>query len=245
MSKTQDHLNIADITDDIIMLKNGDGALVLKTNAVNFGLLSEIEQMSTIAAFAQLLNSLSFSIQILIHSKRLDISSYLHLLDNAQKLQTNPLLFQMMGKYRQFIQSTIKENDVLDKQFYIVINVSSLEIGLGYTQKADRVKKIKTMLGPRKDQLIRQLNRVGLKAEQLNSQKLIELFYSIYNQAGDTTARITAQPPVVEPVRLGNPQAPQPTYPPLQPRSTPNPSDIAPQPTRPGRNHPFVVEELT
>ncbi len=243
MNRAQDHLNILDITDDIILLKDGSGALVLKTNAVNFGLLSDIEQSSIVSSFAQLLNSLSFSIQILIHSKRLDISSYLHLLDNAQKLQTNSLLFQMMGKYRQFIQATIKENDVLDKQFYIIISVSSLEIGLGYTNKIDRIKKIRTILLPRRDQLSRQLNRVGLKAEQLNSQKLIELFYNIYNQAGDSTARLNIALPLIEPVRLGNPQTQ--TVAPQPPQSKPTaPSETPPQTARPSRNHPFVVEEL-
>ena len=236
MSNTQDRLNIVDITDDIILLKNGDGALVLQVSAVNFGLLSEVEQVSIIASFAQLLNSLSYPIQILIHSRRLDITSYLSLLDNAQKLQTNPLLFTMMGKYRQFIQSTIKENDVLDKQFYIVISVSNLEIGLGYNNKLDRVKKIKTVTFPRRDQLIRQLSRVGLRAQQLTSPKLVKLFYEIYNQSGNNLTP-TIQQPIIEPVRLRPPQLPN--------RPSPSsPPEIPTQQVRNARNHPFVVEEL-
>lgn len=245
MSKTQDHLNIADITEDLLLQRDGGGALVLQTSAVNFGLLSEVEQVSIIASFAQLLNSLSYSIQILIHSRRLDISSYLKLLDHAQKFQTNPLLFQIMGKYRGFIQSTIKENDVLDKQFYIVIPVSSLEIGLGYGNKTERLKKIRTILNPRRDQLLRQLSRVGLKAQQLNTARLIKLFYEIYNQVGDNRPQFAQQP--IEPIRLNHPQ-PLGQTPPPPPRPTvppPPAAQIAPSSMRVAKHHPFVVEELT
>ena len=121
MNTTQQHLLISDIRDDILILKNGGGALVLQVSAVNFGLLSDREQIAIISSFAQMLNSLSFPIQIVIRSERLNISSYLNLLDVSQKAQTNPLLSQMIGSYRQFIQKTIKENDVLDKKFYLVV----------------------------------------------------------------------------------------------------------------------------
>ena len=120
MNTTQKHLSISDIANDILLLKNGGGALVLQVSAVNFGLLSDREQVAIIGSFAQMLNSLSFSIQIVIHSERLNLSSYLEVLDKAQKAQANPLLSQMITEYKQFIQSTVKENEVLDKKFYIV-----------------------------------------------------------------------------------------------------------------------------
>src|SRR3989304_7500908 len=147
MSTTQQHLLISDISNDILLLKNGGGALVLEVSAVNFGLLSDREQIGIISSFAQMLNSLSFSIQIVILSERLNITSYLLLLDKAQKAQTNPLLSQMMTDYKQFIQSTIKENEVLDKKFYIVVPLFSLELGL-VASKESLEQKIKTILLP-------------------------------------------------------------------------------------------------
>lgn len=250
MANTQDGLNIADITDDIILLKDGGGALVIRTSAVNFGLLSEIEQLSIIAAFAQMLNSLSFAIQIVIQSQKLDISSYIGVLDRAQKTQANPLLVNLIGKYKNFIQSTIKENEVLDKQFYIAIPVSYLEVGLGYSDKQDRIKKIKTILLPRKDQLFRQLNRVGLKAIQLNNSQLIKIFFDIYNQTGVKAQMQGTQLPAVEQVKLTSPRINTPTAQPIIPTGP----TIAPisdvniqgnQISRTPRNHPFVVEELS
>src|SRR5688572_10819095 len=127
MATTQEHISIEDIKDSMILLKDGGASLVIETSAVNFGLLSEEEQIAIIDSFAQMLNSLSFAIQINIVSRRLDISSYIKLLDKSLSLQTNPLLAQLMVNYRSFVQSLIKENEVLDKSFYIAINVSGLE----------------------------------------------------------------------------------------------------------------------
>lgn len=257
MNTTQQHLSITDIQDDILLLKNGGGALILQVSAVNFGLLSDREQAAIIASFAQTLNSLSFSIQIVIHSERLNISSYLKVLDDAQKAQTNPLLSQMITGYRQFIQATIKENEVLDKKFYIVVPLFNLELGLT-ASKASLEQKIKTVLMPRRDQIIRQLNRVGLRATQLSKQKVLEVFFDIYN--GQTEERIPAQPinPRELAVKLKNPTpvAAATTQPPSSPpvqqsvktqTNTVQAAPIRPEPTttQSVKTHPFVVEELS
>ena len=192
-ASTQEHLDIEDIKDSIVILKDGSCCLILKTNAVNFGLLSETEQDAIIYAYAGLLNSLSFPIQITIRSQRKDVSSYLRLLDVQEKKETSPKIKKQIKQYRQFIENTVKENEVLDKSFYITIPFSSLELGLGGVlgksvgkkglpfSKEYILTKAKTNLYPKKEQIVRQFGRLGLKATQLNNQQLIELFYHIYN----------------------------------------------------------------
>ncbi|MBI3109595.1 hypothetical protein HYZ06_01000 [Candidatus Daviesbacteria bacterium] len=238
MSTTQEHLLISDIKDNILLLKDGGGALVMQVSAVNFGLLSEREQIGIIASFAQMLNSLSFAIQIVIQSERLNISSYLNLLDHAQKAQTNPLLSAMMTSYRQFIQTTIKENEVLDKKFYVVIPLSKLELGIIPTREA-LYQKVKTVLLPRRDQVIRQLNRVGLKATQLQSKELLELFYNAYNGSGEEFT------PLPQPVKLNAPKpiVSTPTPPPAV-QEKPAINNPPPLSSQIVKTHPFVVEEL-
>lgn len=248
MNTTQQHLSIADIQNDILLLKDGGGALVLRVSAVNFGLLSDREQVAIISSFAQMLNSLSFSLQIIIVSERLNISSYMTILDKAQKAQSNPLLSEMITQYKQFIQSLVKENEVLDKKFYIIIPLFSLELGLT-ASKAHLDQKIKTVLLPRKDQIIRQLNRIGLRAIQLTKQELIEVFYNIYSGAERETATQPIDPrdlavklknpqPVKEEERLD--QAPK-----VKPAPIPEPPKSQPTAvSQVSKNHPFVVEEL-
>lgn len=243
MKSTQDHLTIADIKDNLVLLKSGGAAMVLQTTAVNFDLLSETEQVSIIQGYAQMLNSLSFSIQIVVRSKRLDITNYLHMLDVASSHQTNPLLSNLTRKYRQFVQSLIKQNEVLEKHFFIIIPVSNLELGILTRKKEDIFKKISTILGPRKEQILKQLSRVGLKAVQLDTKALLMLFYDIYNPPSDQISLIQKMSPEVsETIPAPNPTIPTPTPQPHLPQ--PNPPAQMPISTRAAREHPFIVEEL-
>lgn len=221
-ASTQQHLDIEDIKDDLVVLKNGSAALVLQTTAVNFDLLSEVEQDAMIAAFSHLLNSLSFHIQIVIRSKRMDISSYLSALEAIEKAQENPYLKDRIKGYKEYVAELISKNEVLDKRFYIVIPYSEITpmpktgiLGklLGkkprvtFNKKA-LLEKAKIQLEPRKEHTIKQLSRVGIKARQLSSKELLELFYDIYNPevAREERLRIGAAEytaPIVEPAIEG------------------------------------------
>ncbi len=184
MASTQDNLPIVDVKNNLAIMRDGSMALILHTSAVNFDLLSEREQMAIIGSFASTLNSLSFAIQILIRSKRLDVTSYLKLLADAQAKQKNPLLYNMMLRYRSFIEQTVQENNVLDKKFYIVIAVSGLELGIG-NDIATHLPKAETILIPRRDHIMKQLANLGLKPTQLDNEQIIRLFYDYYNPPAD------------------------------------------------------------
>ncbi|MBI2011473.1 hypothetical protein HYS91_01760 [Candidatus Daviesbacteria bacterium] len=254
MATTQEHLPIQDIQGDLVILKDSSLALILETSAVNFGLLSEREQLSIISGFAGLLNSLSFSIQIMIRSKRLNVTSYLEKLEEAHKKQSNPLLASMILRYKNFISQTVKENDVLDKQFFIIIPLSYLELGLTKNSTKNSQKAL-TILIPRRDHIIRQLWRIGLRAQQLNSAKLIELFYDIYNPSEfqETVLEVESTNlnlPLASSLSTPNPPAQmattQPSTPPItspQATTTPKTAPIA-YPSEPRTTTPFVVEEL-
>lgn len=214
MNSTQEDIPISEIKEGVIRLKSGDMALIIKTSAVNFGLLSQNEQIAIIAAFAGMLNSLSFPIQILIRSKRLDISSYLAKLDLVQKQQTNPLLFNMISRYKNFIARIIKENEVLDKLFFVVIPLWSYEISL-LPSSPQHLKKALTVLIPRRDHLIRQLSGIGLQAQPLQDEELLALFFDIYNsglketftesvktqQAATAAQLVSVQPEPIQPIQ--------------------------------------------
>ncbi|OGG02104.1 hypothetical protein A2W14_01890 [Candidatus Gottesmanbacteria bacterium RBG_16_37_8] len=191
---TQEFLEIEDIADDIVLLTNGSAALVIETTAVNFGLLSEDEQDALIYAYASFLNSLSFPLQIVILSKRMDISSYIEYLVSEEGKTGNPVMKDRIQHYREFILSTIKENKVLEKKFYLVIPFAVLEMGIKDSTKSLTGKKkklpfakdyilsrAKTSLFPKRDHILRQLGRIGLKGKQLATQELVELFYNLYN----------------------------------------------------------------
>src|SRR3990170_5826547 len=89
-ASTQEHLDVENITENMVILKTGNVAMIMSTSAVNFDILSEAEQDATIYAYAAFLNSLSFPLQILIRSKKADISSYFAHLEDAEASQLNP-----------------------------------------------------------------------------------------------------------------------------------------------------------
>ncbi len=193
-ASTQEHLEIEDIKDNIVILKDGSCCLILATTAINFSLLSEKEQDALIYAYAALLNSLTFPIQVLICSKRKDVTSYLKLLEREIEKQANSLLREQMKKYHQFIEETVKKNNVLDKSFYVIIPFSKLELGVSQTLKTTIkrqkglpfpkdyiLERAKMSLYPKRDHLIKQFNRLGLKTKELTTAEIIKLLYDAYN----------------------------------------------------------------
>ena len=193
-STTQNHLPIADVTNDIVIYKDGGAALVMESTSLNFGLLSEKEQSAVIAAYAAMINSLSFSVQIVVRTQRKDISSYISYIDEQAKKLTHPLLQKLMAEYRGFIMDSVKKKNVLGKRFFVILYLSPLELGVGKSfqsitkgggplpfAKSYVIKKAKVTLYPRRDHLMRQAGRLGIKFRQYTTAELIDLFYLIYN----------------------------------------------------------------
>src|SRR3989339_484753 len=185
-ASTQSFIEIEEIKDDIVLMKDYSAATVLEVSAVNFWLLSTEEQQSIIYAYAGLLNSLSFPIQILILSKRMDISAYLEYLEGKIISQSSDLIKTRLVSYRELIKNIIKKNTVLEKRFFFVVPFSPLELGIsgsnpGSLNKQYVINRAKTALYPKRDNLIRLLGRTGLKGTILNNQELTELYYNLYN----------------------------------------------------------------
>ncbi|MBN2016168.1 hypothetical protein JW766_05030 [Candidatus Dojkabacteria bacterium] len=190
---TQQHLDIAEIKNDLVVLKNGVVALVLETTSLNFDLLSEREQDTKILAFAGLLNSLSFHVQIVIRTHRTDLSDYVELLENQKNRQISNGLRNQMGIYIEFIKNLTVTNEVLEKRFFIIIPSSSgISLKPGIFKKLfgskedvvnvdEAIDRATTKLYPRRDHIIKQLKRMSLFARQLSSSELVKLYYGVYN----------------------------------------------------------------
>jgi len=194
-ASTQEHLPIEDIQNNLVVLKDGSCAMILSVSSVNFDLLSEREQDAIIYAYAALLNSLTFPVQILIRSQKKDISSYLELLEKQElKQANNPLLSGLITSYRKFVGEMVKKNNILDKKFYIVIPFSAMELGVtenitSMIRKSQTLpfpinyilEKAQVSLLPKRDHLVRLFSRLGLTAKQLETKEIIKLFYETYN----------------------------------------------------------------
>lgn len=188
-ASTQKFIEIVDIVEDIVVLTGGNACLIIEVKATNFALLSAEEQDAKIYSYASLLNSLSFPIQIVIRSKKLDITSYLNLLEEERSKTQNKYLANQIGLYKDFVKELVKVNTILDKKFYVVIPYSSLEKGLTGAKEQVNANSpqnnfiigAKTSLHSKAESLHTQLGRLNLKAETLNKEQVTKLFYDIFN----------------------------------------------------------------
>ncbi len=193
---TQAFLDIFDITNNLIITKTGFATVVLSVDAMNFGLLAEEEQDGVIYAYAGLLNSLNYPIQIVIQSKTKDVTNYLRLLQEQESQAPNKQIQQRIRQYTHFVSNLIRERNVLDKQFYVAISASPTELGLLVAKnfmpgqgevnveeadKSQLIEKATQILEPKRDHLISQFARIGLFSRQLSTQEMIKLFYVNYN----------------------------------------------------------------
>lgn len=186
-TSTQRFTEIQDIRENIVILEGGSASIIIEIKATNFSLLSREEQDGKMFAYASLLNSLSFPVQILVRSKRIQILPYLKLLDSERRKTANQKLALFIQQYRDFIENLVTVSSVLDKQFYLAISYSSLEGTLNRGQKGTTAKDLffqgaKTALRTKADSVISLLERVGLRSQILGEEELTKLFYDIYNQ---------------------------------------------------------------
>ena len=205
-STTQEFLDIYDITNDMVFMKDGSAAAILLVSAMNFSLLAEEEQDAVIYAYAALLNSLNFQIQINIQSKTKDATAYLELLKVQEDEAASPDKKRRIGRYREFVGELIQERNVLDKKFYVVIPAQPVELGIITPQsilpggakldvstidKNILLEKAAGILQPRVDHLIGQFNRIGLYARRFATQEIIQNYYVNYNPEAVEGQQIT------------------------------------------------------
>ncbi len=193
---TQQHLAISEIRDDAVIMKDGTLRAVFLVSSINFALKSEEEQEALVSAYVGFLNTLENPLQVVIQSRRLNIDNYLQRLHDAEKIQPNELLRMQITDYRQFISELVDIGQIMTKRFYVVVSYDPLSnkrkgffsrfkesfSATAFIQlKEARFQQRKKDLLSRADQTIGQLQSLGVQAAMLDTQSLIELYYTVYN----------------------------------------------------------------
>lgn len=198
VSPSQQFVEIEAIENDTIKLKNGGLRKILLVSGLNFDLKSEEEQGMISFAFQNLLNSLDFSLQIFVHSRKLNIESYLSMLNQRESQEPNELLKNQIAEYREFIRTFVSQNAIMEKTFFVAVPFDPISLptsgGIaekltGIFKKANKpikespIEEKTEQLDLRVDETVASLNQIGLRAVPLNNDELIELFYNLYNPA--------------------------------------------------------------
>ncbi len=207
---TQSFLRMSEIKDGIVVLDDGTLRAIVNVSSTNFDLKSQEEQDSIIFNFQRFLNSLDFSVQILMQSRKMEVGHYIDKLKKMSAQQSNELLRVQTEEYTEFISRLIENASIMNKNFYIIVplgesifppagGIFSKFFGGGkvkeISKKIENFERVKERLNTRVLSLMSNLSSLGVQSQQLDSQGIIQLYYNSYNfEAG----------PLIDPAQLGD-----------------------------------------
>lgn len=191
---SQEFVPIKDIRQGVVILKNDQMRKVLLASSINFALKSYDEQHAILRQFQAFLNTIDFSVQFYVQSRRLNIQPYLDLLAAREDKQDNDLMRIQLREYMEFVRTFVSEVDIMAKNFFVVVPYSPSTVNLeqnftkllGGSRKKKKTKEDtfvehRTQLEQRVSLVEQGLNRIGVRTVALNDEELIELYYHIFN----------------------------------------------------------------
>ncbi len=198
---TQEFVPIREVRDGVVTLKDGTLRGIVLASSLNFSLKSDDERNAIIMQFQDFLNSLDFSVQISVQSRRLDIRPYVALLEGRYKEQMNDLMKIQTREYIEFVKKFTETTNIMTKSFFIVVGYDPAMInirgGIGgglfrkqsvgdaQKQKEASFEENRTQLEQRVSVVEQGLSRCGIRVVRLGTEEVVELFYKLFNP-GDT-----------------------------------------------------------
>lgn len=190
---SQEFLQIQQIRQGIVILKDKSLRAILMVSSLNFALRSEEEQNAIIYQFQSFLNSLDFSCQIVIQSRKLNITGYLDKLKAIEEKQEDELMKTQTGNYREFIEELVQKGSIMSKIFFAIIPYTMLE-AQGTASPSQLIKQAKTteiteevfkrcksQLWQRMEFVALGLKRCGLQVIPLTTPEIIEYFWALHH----------------------------------------------------------------
>lgn len=200
MSKSvQDYIPIKEIRDGVVILKTGEIRSVVLVSSINFELKGHDEQLAILSGYQNFLNSLDFSIQLFVQSRKLDIRPYINVLEAREREQLNDLIKIQTREYIEYIKAITEQTNVMSKTFFVVVPYSPIHIGSGaksgifsslFSKKSasesgrgelEQFQNDRSQLEQRKTVVMQGLARIGIRSQVLDTEALVELYYKMFN----------------------------------------------------------------
>lgn len=179
-------IQIKEVRDGILVLPNNQYRVIIETSSINFELKSEAEQDVLIEGFQNFLNSLPCPLQMVIRVREVDIDRYLEQISDSRKSEKDTVYKDQIDNYSEFIKDLVSGNKILSRRFYVVIPYHHLD-------KNKDFNLIKEQIHLNRDIVLRGVEKLGMKARQLDSIELLDLFYSFYNPTQSKTQELKGQ----------------------------------------------------
>jgi type IV secretory pathway VirB4 component len=209
MGNSLDLVDVKEIKQSAVIVKDGSLRQVIMVGGVNFSLKSEVEQNIITQGYQTFLNGIDFPLQILIHSRKVNIEKYIGTLTARKDIEQSPILQNQIDEYSKFIEGFVQKNAIMEKVFLVVVSFyatsalpsaksvsNMIPAGIPFfgkkkenvaetAQRAGEEEKIFSesvaQLGQRTSQIMSGLLNIGLEATLLDDEQLVELFYNFYN----------------------------------------------------------------
>lgn len=193
---SQSFVPVEEVRSGVVILKDGGYRGIMMCSSLNFALKSDDEQKAIIGGFQNFLNTIDFSVEIVIHSRKTDIRPYLGLLEKRMGAQTSELMRVQLREYIGFIRNFIEGADIMTKTFYVVVpydggagsavtNTLSFLGGGGKKREESAgdtsFEESRVQLEQRMSLVAGGLAGAGLRAVPLGTEEIIELLYRSFN----------------------------------------------------------------
>jgi hypothetical protein len=179
-------IKIKEVRDSVLLLPNNQYRVILETSSINFELKSEQEQDVLIDSFQNFLNSLPCKLQIVVRVREVDIDHYLEQISQTRNQEKENVYKNQITDYCQFIKNLVSGNKILSRRFYVVIPYHHMERNSDFHLISEQINL-------NRDIVSRGLEKLGMKARQLDSLEILDLFYSFYNPSQIKTQELKGQ----------------------------------------------------
>lgn len=196
-TNTKQFVEIQEIRDDVLILKDGSLRQIIRVGSINFELKSQDEQAAILAGFRDFLNGLDFSVEIMVMSRKLNINKYLAVVNELTDRQQNELMKIQAIEYSKFVKELTQLANIMSKDFFVIVPFyigPRAKGGIKETLKSifKPAETVKTLTPEEFDSYKSQLNQrvmltyenlagLGLGARVLKQDELTNLYYRLYN----------------------------------------------------------------
>jgi type IV secretory pathway VirB4 component len=221
LGNTLDLVDVKEIRDSAVVMKDGSLRQIIMVGGVNFALKSDTEQTVIIQGYQNLLNSIDFPLQVVIHSRKVNIEKYIEGLSKRKDIEDSPLLKNQIDEYIEFVRGFVEKNAIMEKVFLVVISfypagsaIKSKSLfdsipfiggkkdkkeavdASGKTESEEETEKAfqenLAQISQRTGQAMSGLLNAGLEVTTLENDALIELLYNFYNPQTVERNNVTA-----------------------------------------------------
>jgi energy-coupling factor transporter ATP-binding protein EcfA2 len=168
-------VKLREVVEDIACVNLGRKSLdyraFIQVNPINFALLSDEEQEEIIEGFKGFLNGISFPIQILIRNLPHNLERYL----NAMEAVEGDLA-EIAHDHVEFVRTLASRRALVKREFYIIVPADRPTA----RNAQEALHSARAQLSLRIEEMLRQLERVGLNGKRLRNIEIVRLYQSCF-----------------------------------------------------------------